>query len=101
MKTNKEIIDLSSAYNGIKYQYDFEKRINNLISRLKQKEIIKIEVNNVEILPCLEQLKILLLSMSKNQLTKSKIFIESKITKNDTETLNLLSQIFNRAELKV
>ena len=98
--TNKQIIDLTTAYDGIEFQYQLENRINHFISRFNTK-IIKIEVNDVEILPDLQQLKSLLLSMSKNQLIKSKIFIESELSKNDIETMNLLSKIFNRSELKV
>ena len=75
--TNKQIIDLTTAYDGIDFQYQFEKRLNDFIQRQRTK-IIRIEVNNVEILPDLQQLKQVLLSMSKNQLIKSKVFIESE-----------------------
>lgn len=98
--TNKQIIDLTTAYDGIEFQYQFEKRLNDFIQRQKTK-IIRIEVNNIEILPDLQQLKQVLLSMSKNQLIKSKVFIESELTKNDIETMNLLAKIFNRPELEV
>ena len=98
--TNKQIIDLATAYDGIEFQYQFEKRLNDFIQRQKTK-IIRIEVNNIEILPDLQQLKQVLLSMSKNQLIKSKVFIESELSKNDIETMNLLSKIFNRPELEV
>lgn len=99
--TNKQIIDLSTSYDGIEHQYQLENRINHFMERFNNVEIIKIEINNVEILPNLQQLKQVLLSMSKNQLIKSKVFIESGLSKNDIETLNLLAKIFNRKELEV
>ena len=86
--TNKQIINLIAAYDGVEFQYQFEKRLNDFIQRQKTK-IIRIEVNNVEILPDLQQLKQVLLSMSKSQLIKSKVFIESELTKNDIEKLIL------------
>ena len=98
--TNKQIIDLTTAYDGIEFQYQFEKRLNNFISKLDTK-IITIEVNNVEILPDLQQLKQVLLSMSKNKLIKSKVFIESELSETDKQTYNLLAKIFNRTELEV
>lgn len=98
--TNKQIIDLATAYDGIEFQYQFENRLDNFISKFNTK-IITIEVNNVEILPDLQQLKQVLLSMSKNELIKSKVFIESELSKNDIETMNLLARIFNRPELEV
>jgi len=77
-ETNKQIINLATAYNGIEFQYQFENRLNNFISKFNTK-IIMIKVNNIEILPNLQQLKQVLLSMSKNQLIKSKVFIESEM----------------------
>lgn len=98
--TNKQIIDLSTAYDGIEFQYQFEKRLDDFIQRQKTK-IIRIEVNNVEILPNLQQLKQALLSMSKNQLIKSKVYIENELSETDKQTYNLLAKIFNRQELEV
>ena len=98
--TNKVIIDLKNAYDGIEFQYQFENRLNNFIQKQKTK-IIKIEVNNIEILPDLQQLKQVLLNMSKNKLIKSKVFIESELSETDKQTYNLLSKIFNRPELEV
>ena len=99
--TNKEIILLKNAYDGIMFNFELKNRIEHFIEKYKSRKIYTIEINNIEILPDLEQLKYVLLSMSKNKLINSIIFIESELTSSQKETFNLLSKMFNRPELKI
>lgn len=99
--TNKEIILLKNAYDGIMFNFELKNRIEHFLEKYKTIKIYTIEINNVEILPNLEQLKNVLLNMSKNELINSKIFIESELTSSQKETFNLLSKVFYRPELKI
>lgn len=74
----REIIDLSSAYDNINFQYEYEEKINNFIKKFSNRNITNIEINGVSILPDLNQLKIWLLNSSRNMVTNSHILIESR-----------------------
>lgn len=74
----KEIIDLSSAYANINFQYEYEEKINNFIKKFYNRKITNIEINGVSILPDLNQLKNWLLNLSRNMVTNSKVLIESR-----------------------
>lgn len=90
---NKVIIDLKNAYDGIKNKYDWIDRVNSFISRYKKNTIVKIKINDVEILPELSQLKIWLMDASENLIKQSRIYIETAPTKTDVETFNLMKKL--------